>query len=356
MTRSKAANRPFIWAIVLISTLITAFELRPDGNSSVRGPEKAGLVVDQKVNGIALTAPPRAIDADRMDPVLSSGADWVQIIPYAFSYPDKPSVIFDTERQWWGEKTPGIRAQVSYAKSRGLNVLLKPHIWVIQQGWLGEYELDSESDWQSWEQEYSKYILHHARLAEELGVEMFCVGTEAKRIVARRPSYWKGLIAEVRKVYSGQLTYASNWDNFQNIPFWADLDYIGIDAYFPLTQSEKPTVEEIKQGWEPHIKQIQRYSERYEVPVLFTEFGYLSVPQAAWRNWELESVRRQLPVDLQTQSNAFEGLFETFWHQDWFAGGFIWKWYYPEGSGGPGDTDYTPQGKPVMDVIRRYYN
>ena len=23
-----------------------------------------------------------------------------------------------------------------------------------------------------------------------------------------------------------------------------------------------------------------------------------------------------------------QALFEEFWHEDWFAGGFVWKWFH----------------------------
>jgi len=49
-------------------------------------------------------------------------------------------------------------------------------------------------------------------------------------------------------------------------------------------------------------------------------------------------------------------LFLTFWHQPWFAGGFVWKWYahHPE-AGGANNNDYTPQRKPAEQLIRSYY-
>jgi hypothetical protein len=42
---------------------------------------------------------------------------------------------------------------------------------------------------------------------------------------------------EIRKIYTGKLTYAANWDDFDKVPFWKELDYIGIDAYFPLSDA-----------------------------------------------------------------------------------------------------------------------
>jgi hypothetical protein len=60
-------------------------------------------------------------------------------------------------------------------------------------------------------------------------MELFCFGTELGNAIAKRPQYWSQLIVKIRK-YTGKLTYAANWDDFDKVPFWKELDYIGIDA------------------------------------------------------------------------------------------------------------------------------
>jgi len=48
------------------------------------------------------------------------------------------------------------------------------------------------------------------------------------------------LIKKIREVYRGKLTYAAEGINAKNIEFWDALDYIGIDAYFALTDKINP--------------------------------------------------------------------------------------------------------------------
>ena len=57
-------------------------------------------------------------------------------------------------------------------------------------------------------------------MAEEEKVDIFCIGTELEKFIEHRPAYWRELIAEVRKVYKGKLTYAANWDEYKRVPFW----------------------------------------------------------------------------------------------------------------------------------------
>ncbi len=323
------------------------------GNREIPGKETDTV---SRMNGVSLTAPPEEVSGFHFERLKNqTGADWVSVIPYAFVFPGQPEVHFDVPRQWWGERTDGVAGQIRFAREHGLKIMLKPHVWVVHSGWIGEYGFETEEDWTAWEASYSQYILHFARLADSLGVELFCLSTETERAVRERPLFWLGLIARVREIYRGPLTYASNWDNYQQIPFWSALDFIGIDAYFPLTSSPAPDLEALLEAWKPYVAGIDSFQKQTGKPVLFTEYGYLSVPQGAWKTWTLENRLEELTPDMQSQSLAYEALFRTFWSHDWFAGGFLWKWYLEDQAGGPQDRDYTPQGKPVLEVIRSYY-
>ena len=75
-----------------------------------------------------------------------------------------------------------------------------------------------------------------ARLAEAHHAAIFCVGlefTHAQKFADR----WLKIIAAVRAVYYGKLTYGANWNEYDTVKFWDALDYLGVLAYFPLTQS-----------------------------------------------------------------------------------------------------------------------
>ena len=100
---------------------------------------------------------------------------------------------------------------------------------------------------------------------------------------------------------------------------------------------------------------MEAISTENKKPILFTEFGYRSMDYTAKKPWLVD--RNQMAVNLAAQSNATKAVFEEFWKEDWFAGGFIWKWFiHHERSGGKDDNRFTPQNKPTEDVIRSYYN
>jgi len=306
-----------------------------------------------KINGVNMVATRTALEDDELASVAKLKARWIAIIPFAFSRNNEPSVGLAYNRQWFGESPKGVIESVVTAINIGFNVMIKPHVWVRGDGWPGEFNLETEEEWQQWQDDYTHYILTYAKIADSLSVDLLCIGTEFRIAARERPEYWYNLINMVRKVYKGKLTYAANWDNIEEVVFWDKLDYIGIDAYFPLTESETPSVDELKEAWQIHKETIEKLSLYFKKPVLFTEFGYKSSPACCASPWEED---RDSPVNMPCQRNGYEALFVTFWPEEWFAGGFLWKWFPDnENSGGVGNNRFTPQNKLAEQVIRKCY-
>ena len=109
--------------------------------------------------------------------------------------------------------------------------------------WRGDF---NPSNPDAWFQSYTQFITHYARIAQEEGVEGFVMGTEFKTLTTNRAhdARWNAVIAAVRAMYTGILTYAANAtfpaDEFVGVSFWNQLDLIGLDAYFNLTASTRP--------------------------------------------------------------------------------------------------------------------
>jgi Glycoside Hydrolase Family 113 len=309
----------------------------------------------QMINGVSFVASRDSVNNSHIDPIVSLNANYAAIMPFGFVRNLKhPDIIFDTNRQWYGETKAGAKQYIEVLKTKHIKIMLKPQIWVWRGEFSGHIKMNSEENWKILETSYSKFILDYAQVAQDYNVELFCIGTELEKFIENRPEYWKQLIAEIKTVYKGKLTYAANWDEYKRTPFWSDLDYIGIDAYFPVSDNKTPTVEDCKAGWQEHKALIQTYSKQFNKPVIFTEFGYRSVDFTGKEPWK--SDRDITQVNLEAQTNATKALFEEFWNEDWFAGGFIWKWYHNHHSaGGENNTRFTPQNKPVEDVVREAY-
>jgi len=308
-----------------------------------------------KINGVSFVASRDSIDQKHIDPIIDLNANYAAVMPFGFIRDlQHPEVIFNTDRQWFGETEMGAKQYIETLKKGHIKVMMKPQIWVWRGEFTGMIQMKTEEEWQQLENTYSNFILEYAQVAQDTHAELFCIGTELETFVANRPEFWNQLIDDIRTVYKGQLTYAANWNEYTKTPFWSQLDYIGIDAYFPLSDKQTPTVQECKDGWITHKTEIKAYAEKFNKPILFTEFGYRSVDYAAKAPWKDD--REMDTVNFEAQLNAAHALFDEFWKEDWFAGGFIWKWFHNhEKAGGENDTQFTPQNKPVEEIVREYY-
>ncbi|GAB1855846.1 hypothetical protein MHTCC0001_06810 [Flavobacteriaceae bacterium MHTCC 0001] len=309
----------------------------------------------KKINGVSFVAANAKATSKHVTPVVNVNANYAAIMPFGFIRDLKhPEIVYNTNRQWFGETAKGATQYIEELRKKDIKIMLKPQIWVWRGEFTGYIEMENETDWNVLENAYAKFILEYAVLGQQLNVDIFCIGTELERFIENRPEYWHGLIKKIKAIYKGKLTYAANWDEFKRTPFWGGLDYIGVDAYFPVSDSKIPTFEESMKGWETHKKVIQDISVKFNKPILFTEFGYRSVDYAGKKPWKSDRSMNQ--VNLEAQTNTTKALFETFWKEDWFAGGFVWKWFINhKDRGGVNDSRFTPQNKPAEAVIKQYY-
>lgn len=239
------------------------------------------LMFTKKINGLNLVASPRQINDTIISQIKSTHADWVSLMPFAFMKDgNSPILQYNSDRQWWGERKEGIRETVVALKKRGVSIMLKPQIWIGFGSFTGHVKFSNEESWQIFERQYEIFILDFAKVAEETKCEMFCIGTELNSFVITRPLFWNSLIKKIRASYSGQITYAENWDTYQTVPFWNQLDHIGVDAYFPLSNKKNPTRKELENGWENYEEDLEYISKKNAKPILFTEYGYRSCEYA----------------------------------------------------------------------------
>ncbi len=301
-----------------------------------------------------------------------NNVDWISITPFGWqSNYNEPGIKVKPKNEIlpciiWGETDEGIRLTTQYARKHNIRTMLKPHIWLSNKNgkWRQDIAMKNESMWKQWFKNYEGFILHYAQLAENNRIPIFCIGTELRQ-AAKRTADWEQLIRCIRQVYSGELIYAANWDEeYEGIQFWDQLDYIGIQAYFPLTKKEDPAVDDLISGWQPHAQAIERIQKKYNKPVLFTEIGYKNSSDAAIEPWVWPQDDFTPKLSLETQANAFEAFFEVFWDKPWFKGAYIWKWTPTNiddinmdeyGRKRAATLKLSPQFTPAMSIIKSRY-
>ncbi len=305
------------------------------------------------------------IDTTNLQFLSRDHIEWVTLVPWGFQESiDSPEVLHhrgDSARirrrnEHW------IR-QIRAVRNAGFKVFVKPHIWMDTPPdgkWRSDIFPKGEDNWKQWQTTYRNFILRYARLAEEAGAEMFCVGTELTRLTLEKPSFWQDLIVEIREVYSGKLTYAANWyEEYEGIKFWEQLDYVGVQAYFPLSDHESPDMSEIVAGWNQHLPVLEKVSRQSGRPILFTELGYKSTSNSAMKPWEWMDYADmdEMKVSYETQSYCYKAFFNSVWSLPWFAGVHLWQYRQDHEAHAHELThDFTPQGKPAQLEIGRGFS
>jgi len=200
---------------------------------------------------------------------------------------------------------------------------------------------------------YQQFIYRYALLAQEFGVDEFSVGFELVGL-SKQSAHWRSTIAGVRQRFRGPIVYSGNHDGEESSDWWDAVDTIGIDAYYSLlTINPKPTVSELVRAWQPIVIRLANLSSKWNKQIVFGEVGYCSCPLS-----HLDPANGGCNgpnVDLDEQVNLFEALFLAVYSQPFIRGFYVWAWLTDPANGGRNNSDFTPNGKPVAEVLQRYY-
>ncbi len=294
------------------------------------------------------------------DALSQNGGNWAGVL-VTWYMPTASSTTIGALTSGNGPLSPSdsdVVTAISELHNKGLKVMLKPHVDVLDGSWRGAIQ---PSDVNAWFASFNTFILHFAQLAQANGVEMFCFGTEYRSMsgVANLAN-WTNTITQIRATYTGLLTYAANasstsGDEYTTVSFWNQVDVIGLDGYFSLTNHADPTLRELIQAWSSNkngeniVAAVQNFAGAHpNQPVIFTEIGYRSVAGGNINPWDFMTGNT---VDDTEQRNCIEAMYEVWSQQTSIKGNFWWAWPVPQPNLAT-DTDYSTWGKPA-EVIEQ---
>ena len=260
--------------------------------------------------------------------------------------------------------SPTDAAVVSAIKSlqaQGFVVSMKPQVDSLDGIFRGTFAPTNPAAWFA---SYQTFILHYAQLATQNNVGMLVIGTELKTLTTSTyKSYWETIISALRTQYPGlTLVYGANatgaGDEFTSVSFWADVDIIGVDGYFPLTNQTDPSLSALVAAWTSNasgfniVAALKNLQSTYNKPLIFSEIGYVSVSGTNEKPYA--SITGT--YDATEQQNCYEAFFEVFSQQtSWMKGVFWWDWTVSPPAAN--DTGYSPQTKPAGNVtLPKWFN
>ena len=285
----------------------------------------------------------------QLDKLRTLNVDWIAVTPFAFQESvHRPELKF---RPDWGK---GLSQDIRQAHFRGMKVMVKPHIWSNQfwdgsNHWRGTISMESDEAWRVWFAGYTRWIVQAAAAAQAEGADAFCVGLEYLESSRAHSDRWRAVIREVRRVFDGPLLYAAHPLEV-DLPFWDDLDAIGVNAYYVMSDTRRPDIKQMKARWSKEAVALSALSAKYGKPVVFTEVGYASVDGTSmapfrWPNGEDVE-------DQEEQAQCYQALFDAATTWPWFGGMFIWKYKIGVPTNNPSERHYVFQGKAAEAVVR----
>lgn len=289
---------------------------------------------------------------ESLEKLTGLGTNSIAIVPYGYmNNTQTPSFIRMSNRPG-SETDESVIHSFTMAKKMGMSAMLKPQIW-FRGSWPGDVEMNSEEEWHQFFHHYHHWIIHYAMLAEIYNMPMFCLGVEFAKATVQRSDDWKKLIKQTRGIYAGQLTYAANWgDEFENIDFWEELDFIGLNCYYPLHHSEECSKEELKNGFEKVIDKIESVVKKHKKPLVFTEIGFRSI-NAPWK--EPHAGQRNDSFNGEHQKKCYEAVFESVKDQKWCKGILWWKFPCYLDYRGLENGSFTPNNKPAEEIVKEWF-
>jgi hypothetical protein len=230
--------------------------------------------------------------------------------------------------------------------------------------WRGEIGIFWGSDcgpgsrWEAFFAGYTAAVLHYARLAQTMAVDVYLLSHELQQAVSQCPALWAQQLAEVRAVFGGKVSTAFNpADDAAVLPpavtgaAWVQaLDFIGVDCYFapplppyngsgglnpadvhPPLPWQDLSMAEVLGGFAQLMPQFARLSALTGgKKIVCTEVGWASRPWTyAYRagtprlDGEDCSVWDQC-VSTNAQAMAYSAFLQTYYAQDWCDGVTFW--------------------------------
>jgi hypothetical protein len=264
-------------------------------------------------------------------PVIQSqtAARWLEM-PILFAQPEPTSTQVSA-----GQSTPTVEAVVygiRAARALGFHVFLVPLFSVDVQGdWAANIQFSNAADTQRWFDSFWQAFQPYVEAASIGGADQIAIGTEEVWLQQyAQPALWNTLIAHVRAIFSGIITYDMNWSSIgSSIPAWysnPDLGILGVSEYIPMIDYRaRIAPADMIPLWRDKVKsQLDALSLQTGKPVILSEIGYRNSADTLYHPWYPDSTAS--PPDPGEQAAGFVGALTIFIPVPLIIGVLCWGW------------------------------
>jgi hypothetical protein len=271
-----------------------------------------------------------------------------------------------------------LRTHIREMKSLGLKVLMEPQICCNgppQQEF-------SEAWYKAWFDQYEVFLLYHARIAADEGVESMLFDLVAITVGALPGSEdalpwfeerWRELVSNVRAIYSGPIGYAVSLGGtvgeyrppgpYEELRPILDLfDYIGVAVWSGVAVSNDDTQDQITENVERLFENtLQPIFDETGRPVILYSVAFGSYDGAAKNEFGVGPVGdhvwypeqdSQFVNDPIEQAMVFQAIMRAVAERPYIVGVYPFSYSY---LAFPNAPDYSVRAKPAEKVLAAWY-
>ncbi|MDZ4784188.1 MAG: hypothetical protein SGJ19_28405 [Planctomycetia bacterium] len=250
-----------------------------------------------------------------------------------------------------------VAAAADEARQLGMTVTINP--FIEPEGfefWRGTWDPPRMARERFWG-DYEQYISEVAAMAEDNEADRLLVGTELRAItrnVAHKQA-WGETISAAAEHFTGKIGYAANHDEYDGSSItssiWEhpDIDFIGVDAYHPLTTPtqadasgpypDEAFIDIVRDRWNEILdEEILPFAAARKggagMEVVFTETGLVPFNRTTSTPWNFDTDEDS--IDQGEQLNGYEALIEAIdGRRDLLGAVHLWQWGMPGAAGSP---------------------
>lgn len=223
-----------------------------------------------------------------------------------------------------------LQTYINYAISKGLKVILKPHIF-ITNGNLGGSSNIQPSDTSLWIKSLQDNLVYYYTLLGNK-ISIISISNECTNQNDKNYSDWVNLINTLKSLNSNILTTVATTDigMITNVVY-PIVDIIGCNLYVGLRGNKNTSSYELKKSVyndytysKDFISTLLNYSKQYNKPILITEVGCLPFTESlnTPARWEYDN---GTPIDEDIQVVYYKTILPTYLESQAFLGCSIWS-------------------------------
>ena len=240
------------------------------------------------------------------------------------------------------------------AQEAGLQVSWNLHVDPVGGEWRGAMQ---PKDKQAFLLSYRTFSRFFAELAQDKEVDLLVPATEMVSMMEREEDRraWASIFLELHTLFFGDIVYGADRTEYGYLgeAFWdACCDFIGLTAWYALSDQDRPSDSELERAWKPIVKSLKDFSNQMKMRMIIIEGpGYRLVEGCAKDPAEYRLKHKQSEA---CQAESYRAFLREFSEENrsFLAGHFAWEVTAP----GEEESDYSPLGRLAESWLKQAWS